>query len=129
MVAVAFESTVSLGALILGVLVALTGLAALLYGARWKSAAEVERANSAAWEDQARRLMEDVESLKGRLDRAEQRIEELEALPDFSSILLAISDHEAQAERRAARVAELLVSSNERQSALLSEIRDAVKAQ
>ena len=121
---VQFESTVSLGALVLGILVAVSGLAVFAYGARWKSAAMVEAANSAAWEDQSRRLQEHISVLEARLDRAEQRIEELEALPDYSGVLLAISDHELKAEMRAERVAALLVNSNERQAALLGQIRD-----
>lgn len=128
MIAITLESTVSLGALVIAVLVALSGIAALLYGARWKAAAQVEAANSSAWEDQSRRLQERVDDLALRLGRAEDKIKELEALPDFSSVLAAIGEHEVQAEKRADRVADLLVASNDRQAALLTEIRDAVKA-
>lgn len=89
-----FRDTITLGSVMVGVLVALGGLAVFFYGVRWKSAYLVAEANAEAWHSTADRLEEELKHLRDEVRALRSRISELEGLPDVSSVLEAILAHD-----------------------------------
>jgi hypothetical protein len=107
--AVDYSETIGLGTILLGALVALTGLAVLFYGVRWKSAYAVAST-------QAEELRKALNDERERAERAEGRereslkllaeqkrtIARLESLPDLSKILEFLGRQEDTAAKRTA---------------------------
>ncbi len=98
------SETITLGVLIIGGIVSIAAIVGVIYGARWKTAAEVEAANAAAWEDTARRLQLEVERISARVDdqgktirRLQGRIAELEGLPDVAAVHREVLEHDQKA--------------------------------
>lgn len=129
-----FMHLVSSVSVILGTLVALSGVVAIIYGARWKTAAQVEAANAAAWEATASRLEREVSELREQLrrhreeiDKLRARISELEHLPDVATVYKALQEHDA----RAAEAMKMHDANAEKRAnriiAVMEEIRDNLK--
>lgn len=104
--AIEWESTVTLGGIVLGALAAAAGLLTYAYGARWKTAAQVNEANARAWEETAHRLDERIRALEAehgncrdQLNLLRARIVELEALPDLAAIQASLKEHDEQTSR------------------------------
>lgn len=106
--AATFTSTITLGSMILGLVVAVAGLAAFFYGVRWKSAWQVASAQAEelrrALDDErqrAERLEDRLADALGQLADAKEAIERLSALPNLERVVKLMSDTAERAERRA----------------------------
>lgn len=112
---IALHETLTLGSIIVGILVSLSILVSVVYGAKWKVAAEVAEANAAAWKDSAHRLEEEIAGLKQKVEMLRRRVAELESLPDMTKLLRELQSHEVAAASRWDASLEVL-----------SEIRDSL---
>ena len=121
MAAVAFKDTITLGSIIVGFLIGLSGLAVFFYGVKWKSAYLVAEANAEAWHATSDRLERELDELRGEITTLRARLAELEALPDVAAVhrtlvrhdeatAQAMRQHDANAEKRAVRLIEAIQS-------------------
>lgn len=104
MMGIEFHETVTLGSIIVGALVSALVIVSAIYGVRWKTAAQVNAANAAAWEDTASRYELELAVMRGRIEEQDRkiaalqaRISELEALPDVAAVHRALIDHDTRA--------------------------------
>lgn len=121
MIAIQFESTVTLGAALLGVLIAVGTVSRLLYGAKYRTAYEVAHATAeelrkALLDEKARveRLEVVLAAERDRLKHAAEAIARLEALPDLGALVRILDQHESRAQERHERTAAVLTALVER---------------
>jgi predicted transcriptional regulator len=113
-----FHNSVTLGAVVLGLIVTAATVIGILYGVRYKVSYEA----SAAAADELRKSLEDahireenlrsaaievkaqadalVHSLRDQLDKAHQTIAKLEAMPDLAQLAALMEAHEVRAQER-----------------------------
>lgn len=138
-----FTNVVTLGSLIVGGLVTISGLAIFLYGVRWKSAWRVASTQAhelrLALDDERdradraqKREMAAVERLEAALrDLAECRAttERLEALPNLERVInLMAQTAERSEERFQARISEHDRLAEERHRDIIAAVRDVTAA-
>lgn len=112
--AVTFSDTVTLGGVVLGILVAGATLVGVMYGSKWRTTAEVNRANAEAWEATAVRLEDERDHARVEVQDLKHRVTKLELLPDLTAVLqkvgavqeqlaTALLEHDRSAEARSLR--------------------------
>lgn len=88
-------------------LIAVGGLAVYAYGVRWRTAAEVNAANAAAWEATARRLDDEVKLLREEVAVLRAKVQDLQK-HNMEAVLDVMARHEKQAADRFERTVGVL---------------------
>ena len=115
LLAIDWSSTIGLGSVVVGIVVALAGLAVLGYGARWKAAAtaseagmKAERDTREAFKARADRLEIELRETRARneelahlIGEQKKTIARLEALPNLERVVNLMAEQQERADVRA----------------------------
>jgi len=123
--ALELNNTITLGSALVAITVGLGTIVGVVYGAKWKNAALVEKANAEAYKETAERFSIEIQSLRIEVEALRMRVAELEKLPDYATLLKAITTHD---ERASKELSKALHQHDDHAELRTSRIIDAILA-
>lgn len=136
MLLVEFTQTITLGAVITGLLVAIGGLVTYFYGVRWKSLYEIEKENCASWKEGREAFRLRAERLEAQLGKErDERLHVVSELAaermktDLTYVLKQMSENQqALTDSRDVAVSQVRQSMNESEQRALDRHTEIVAA-